>query len=352
MKSRYIWLGLALMGCGSENRDDSPQPVEIPVSEQTVTNDDGLEEILANVAEAPPLGYEPDGDNPWLVAEVDIGDVNVKFIEVTIQGDDGRPEKSMMLNTIAPFDQPNPVDELRNSSDVTLTLAEIYLGLMGSSVTVPEALMDYHEREVEFFGRGADMIRAVRVPLDVAPVYPALGSNGRVITDTDKQAQEVLSSKDMNVNGDAAFTPPVLNHKWVAVHIGNRHFCPPEGGVCAENGTIRSHYICTGRTWWDQIVTGTPSSSGSCSLNLPGWVRMATWNFPACIGCNSPYSTQQFFGPSVNGAWSSFAPTVVSGNQIVTYDWNTPQAKRQALAHSRQQKLVHSRMMTGFNRAL
>lgn len=345
-----MMVGLALFGCGGSDPEgvEPGDIVDLPVSEQLIMTEDG-EEIFAMVAEAPPLTYEPTDTDPWVVAEVDVGSTNIKFWQVTIQGDDGSPVKSMLISILGPNDVPSPVDELRNSSEVPLTLAEIYSGLTDHRNVIPDALMDHHFKEVAYFDRSDVMIEAVRVPIELEPAYPTLSESGIVIPDETQKQQDVLSSRDMVVAGDNDFTPSILNHDWVAVHIGNRHFCP-NTGVCANTGQIRSYYICTLRTFWDDIKTGIPSASTSCTRNQTGWLRLGVFNLPPSQNSTAAFAAQQFYGPSINGAWASFPPASAGVNQRFTYDWNVPEAKRMALAVSRQQQLVYARLMSGFAR--
>lgn len=342
--------GLLMIGCGGDEGEGQPGLTDLPVSEQLITTEDG-EEIHAMVTEAPPLGYEPNDEYPWVVAEVDVGSTNIKFLEVTIRDEEGRAVKSMLINTLGPADVPSPVDELRNSSDVQLTLAEIYSGLTDHQNTIPDALMAHHVREVAYFDRSETMIEAFRAPIELEPTYPELSESGIVIPEEEQKQQDVLSSRDMVVSGDNNFTPPVPSHEWAAVHIGNRHFCP-NTGVCAPTGQIRSYFICTLRTFWDDIRTGVPNVN-SCTRNQSGWLRMGVLNLPPSQNSTGAFAAQQFFGPtSTNGAWSSFPPVSVPVNQRFTYDWNIPEQKRMALAVSRQQAFVFARLMTGVVRPL
>ncbi len=259
----------------------------------------------------------PEQYKPVRVARIITNEnVTVDFTQLWVEGDNG-PESSITISSFGPKTGPNPVSEVLNSLDVTLTTAEIYLALRGEIgwEILPAELAEAHFNEVSYMNRTHEFLHAFRKPLtDQVSVIPVL-------------EKSVQHGDQMTIGFDTEFIPTIPGRHWTntqttrQIFVCQRH---DAGFHCLDSEPQPSTYFaCSARAdWVDMGFYNQPTAADCKPTRRKGWIRnginMEAGNAPA----NDFVTSQWFYGPSVNGDWATFPAVQMFNNFYYVQDWN------------------------------
>lgn len=232
--------------------------------------------------------------------------------EVDEESSTAAPETSYFMRYHGKQGVADPMQTLRDSNPMPLTMAEVYVGLTGK--LAPDELLDRHAFQAEQLERTTDFI---------TPAFDAS-----------------LASVEKGIcgNPNANLTPPIPGHKYTENSNSTVFFCPGDAasGNCPTlTGVTVTKYVCSGLVG-NNLVPGRGMPGANSCPKKKGWIHNGFCPNPGTT--NGPtFLAQQWFGPSTAGTWTANPAFNVYVNDFYTGDWDGKTARAMSTVFSRTQ---------------